>query len=80
MTVIAALQKELVVSHQARGQFLNSFSSLQQEFDAAQRRAREQEKRLMQDQKQVAKKLEQLVNDAQGKLADDQPLSQLCHK
>ncbi|EKO3693299.1 dynamin family protein [Vibrio metschnikovii] len=80
MTVSTAIQKVFASSNQARGRFLNSFSLLQQEFDTVQRRARQQEQHLIQDQEQVAKKLEQLVNDAQGKLADDQPLTQLCHK
>jgi hypothetical protein len=80
MTASTALQKESTSTHQARDRFLHSFSALQQEFDAAQRRACEQEKRLMQDQEQVAQTLEQRVSATQDKLAAEQPLSQLCHK
>jgi GTPase len=80
MTASTAPQKESVAIHQARGQFLHSFSLLQQEFDAVQRRARQQEQHLLLDQEQVAKTLEQQVNAVQGKLADDQPVGQLCHK
>lgn len=65
---------------QARSQFLRSFSALQQQFDAIQRTTYQHEQDLMQDQKQVANKLEQLANGAQGHLADNHPLSQLSHK